>query len=53
MAHIYLDEHDLAHISINLCDFETTSLHVVYEAVCHDADIPRSRSSNSGHSCAC
>ena len=35
----YLDEHDLAQVSINLCDFETTPLHVVYEAVCHDAKV--------------
>ena len=33
----YLSEHDVAQISINLTDFETTPLHVVYEKCVHHA----------------
>ncbi|XP_042302603.1 LOW QUALITY PROTEIN: formimidoyltransferase-cyclodeaminase [Sceloporus undulatus] len=33
----YLDEENIAQVSTNLLDFETTSLHVVYEEVCSDA----------------
>uniref|UniRef100_A0A8C5RQQ2 Formimidoyltransferase-cyclodeaminase n=1 Tax=Laticauda laticaudata TaxID=8630 RepID=A0A8C5RQQ2_LATLA len=33
----YLDEENIAQVSTNLLDFETTPLHVVYEEVCKDA----------------
>uniref|UniRef100_A0A8C3F210 Formimidoyltransferase-cyclodeaminase n=1 Tax=Chrysemys picta bellii TaxID=8478 RepID=A0A8C3F210_CHRPI len=33
----YLDEENIAQVSINLLDFEITSLHTVYEEVCKDA----------------
>ncbi|CAI8045001.1 Formimidoyltransferase-cyclodeaminase [Geodia barretti] len=33
----YLDDQDLAQVSINICDFQTTPLHVVFEEVCKDA----------------
>ncbi|KAH0621749.1 hypothetical protein JD844_023368 [Phrynosoma platyrhinos] len=35
----YLDEEDIAQVSTNLLDFETTSLHVVYDEVCNDAKV--------------
>ncbi|ETE70120.1 Formimidoyltransferase-cyclodeaminase, partial [Ophiophagus hannah] len=33
----YLDEENIAQVSTNLLDFETTPLHVVFEEVCKDA----------------
>ncbi|XP_066478256.1 formimidoyltransferase-cyclodeaminase [Tiliqua scincoides] len=33
----YLDEENIAQVSTNLLDFETTPLHTVYEEVCTDA----------------
>ncbi|CAI8045000.1 Formimidoyltransferase-cyclodeaminase [Geodia barretti] len=36
----YLDDQDLAQVSINICDFQTTPLHVVFEEVCKDAKVP-------------
>ncbi|XP_006022127.1 formimidoyltransferase-cyclodeaminase isoform X1 [Alligator sinensis] len=33
----YLDEENIAQVSTNLLDFETTALHTVYEEVCKDA----------------
>nr|XP_028559086.1 formimidoyltransferase-cyclodeaminase isoform X2 [Podarcis muralis] len=33
----YLDEENIAQVSANLLDFETTPLHTVYEEVCKDA----------------
>ncbi|XP_054849970.1 formimidoyltransferase-cyclodeaminase isoform X2 [Eublepharis macularius] len=33
----YLEEEHIAQVSTNLLDFETTSLHTVYEEVCRDA----------------
>lgn len=35
----YLDEENIAQVSTNLLDFETTPLHVVYEEVCKDAKV--------------
>ncbi|XP_062435350.1 formimidoyltransferase-cyclodeaminase [Rhea pennata] len=34
----YLEEENIAQVSTNLLDFETTPLHEVYEAVCRDAE---------------
>ncbi|XP_054237273.1 formimidoyltransferase-cyclodeaminase [Indicator indicator] len=34
----YLEEENIAQVSTNLLDFETTSLHAVYEEVCRDAE---------------
>ncbi|KAK2532032.1 Ftcd [Columba livia] len=34
----YLEEENIAQVSTNLLDFETTPLHVVYEEVCRDAE---------------
>ncbi|XP_010115551.1 PREDICTED: formimidoyltransferase-cyclodeaminase [Chlamydotis macqueenii] len=34
----YLEEENLAQVSTNLLDFETTPLHAVYEEVCRDAE---------------
>ncbi|KAI1236966.1 hypothetical protein IHE44_0014188 [Lamprotornis superbus] len=33
----YLEEENMAQVSTNLLDFETTSLHTVYEEICRDA----------------
>lgn len=33
----YLNEENIAQVSTNLLDFETTPLHTVYEEVCTDA----------------
>jgi glutamate formiminotransferase/formiminotetrahydrofolate cyclodeaminase len=33
----YLDDQNLAQVSVNICDFQTTPLHVVFEEVCKDA----------------
>lgn len=30
----YLDEQDIAQVSMNLCDYNVTSLHTVYEECC-------------------
>lgn len=35
----YLEEENIAQVSTNLLDFETTPLHVVYEEVCQDAKV--------------
>ncbi|XP_064023112.1 formimidoyltransferase-cyclodeaminase isoform X2 [Pogoniulus pusillus] len=34
----YLEEENIAQVSTNLLDFETTPLHAVYEEVCQDAE---------------
>uniref|UniRef100_A0A8C4U231 Formimidoyltransferase-cyclodeaminase n=1 Tax=Falco tinnunculus TaxID=100819 RepID=A0A8C4U231_FALTI len=34
----YLEEENIAQVSTNLLDFETTPLHAVYEEVCRDAE---------------
>ncbi|NXJ79468.1 FTCD cyclodeaminase, partial [Trogon melanurus] len=34
----YLEEENMAQVSTNLLDFETTPLHAVYEEVCRDAE---------------
>ncbi|XP_069636621.1 formimidoyltransferase-cyclodeaminase isoform X2 [Haliaeetus albicilla] len=34
----YLEEENIAQVSTNLLDFETTPLHTVYEEVCRDAE---------------
>ncbi|NXP73942.1 FTCD cyclodeaminase, partial [Ramphastos sulfuratus] len=34
----YLEEENIAQVSTNLLDFETTALHTVYEEVCRDAE---------------
>ncbi|KAK2168187.1 hypothetical protein NP493_1242g00023 [Ridgeia piscesae] len=34
----YLEEANLAQVSINIMDFEVTSIHTVYEEVCKDAE---------------
>ena len=33
----FLEEHDLAQVSMNLTDYETTPLHVAYERCVHHA----------------
>ncbi len=35
----YLEEHDVAQVSLNLCDFNITSLHTVYEECCKIAKV--------------
>uniref|UniRef100_A0A8V0YW56 Formimidoyltransferase-cyclodeaminase n=1 Tax=Gallus gallus TaxID=9031 RepID=A0A8V0YW56_CHICK len=35
----YLEEENIAQVSTNLLDFETTPLHAVYEEVCYNAEI--------------
>lgn len=35
----YLEEENIAQVSTNLLDFETTPLHAVYEEVCRDAKV--------------
>jgi len=35
----YLEEANLAQVSINIMDFEVTSIHTVYEEVCKDAEV--------------
>lgn len=35
----YLEEHDMAQISMNLTDFETTPLHVAFQECCKDARV--------------
>lgn len=35
----YLEEENIAQVSTNLLDFETTPLHAVYEEVCRDAEV--------------
>ncbi|XP_066226071.1 formimidoyltransferase-cyclodeaminase isoform X2 [Saccopteryx leptura] len=35
----YLDEKNLAQVSINLLDFEVTALHTVYEETCREAQV--------------
>ena len=35
----YLDDEDLAQVSVNICDFKTTPLHIVYEEICKDAKV--------------
>lgn len=39
----YLDEENIAQVSANLLDFETTPLHTVYEEVCKDAQVSWTR----------
>ena len=35
----YLEEANLAQVSINIMDFEVTAIHTVYEEVCKDAEV--------------
>ena len=35
----YLEEANMAQVSVNITDFETTPIHVVYEEVCKDAKV--------------
>lgn len=35
----YLDEKNLAQVSMNLLDFEVTGLHTVYEETCREAQV--------------
>lgn len=35
----YLEEENIAQVSTNLLDFETTPLHAIYEEVCRDAEV--------------
>lgn len=35
----YLEEHDVAQVSLNLTDFETTPVHVAYEECSKDAKV--------------
>lgn len=35
----YLEEENMAQVSTNLLDFETTPLHTVYEEICRDARV--------------
>ena len=35
----YLEEANLAQVSVNINDFEITPIHVVYEEVCKDAEV--------------
>ena len=37
----YLDEKNLAQVSMNLLDFEVTGLHTVYEETCREAQVSR------------
>lgn len=37
----YLDDKDLAQVSVNICDYEVSPLHVVFEEVCKDAKVER------------
>ena len=51
----YLEEANLAQVSVNISDFEITPIHVVYEEVCKDAEVSNTRESSGlygqgGHS---
>lgn len=35
----YIEEQDLAQVSINLCDYNVTSLHTAYEECCRIAKV--------------
>lgn len=35
----YMEEENMAQVSTNLLDFETTPLHIVYEEICRDARV--------------
>ena len=35
----YLDNHDLAQVSMNLCDFETTPIHTAFEECSRQAKV--------------
>ena len=35
----YLEEANMAQVSVNITDFETTPIHLVYEEVCKDAKV--------------
>lgn len=35
----YLEEQDLAQVSINLCDYTVTSMHTAYEECCRIAKV--------------
>lgn len=39
----YLEEENIAQVSTNLLDFETTPLHAVYEEVCYNAEVGRAQ----------
>ena len=39
----YLDEKNLAQVSMNLLDFEVTGLHTVYEETCREAQVSGAR----------
>lgn len=35
----YLEEANMAQVSVNITDFETTPIHVVFEEACKDAKV--------------
>ena len=35
----YLEEANMAQVSVNITDYEETSIHAVYEEVCKDAEV--------------
>lgn len=49
----YVDEQDLAQVSMNLCDFETTPLHVAFEECSKDAKVSKPQCHVSLHCDLC
>jgi len=35
----YLEEANMAQVSVNITDFEETAIHTVYQEVCKDAEV--------------